>query len=122
VKDVAEYLAYVGSLILMNTQIQHWQVVREVSLGELGLFRYRLITQNGDFLEIFERFEIRQEQVLVTKYSYWQRADGQLLKRWDNAPHHPEISTHPNHLQDGDENNVLPHDPINLADVLAIIR
>ena len=33
-----------------------------------------------------------------SKYSYhWQTADGQLPIRWDNAPHHPEIATYPDH-------------------------
>lgn len=39
-----------------------------------------------------------------SKYSYhWQSVDGQLLIRWDNAPHHPEIATHPNHKHAGEE-------------------
>jgi hypothetical protein len=107
----------------MNAQIRHWQVVREEVQGESGLFRYRLTTQNGDLLEVFERFEIEQQYVIVSKYSYhWQRADGQLIKRWDNAPHHPEVPTHPDHLHDGDENNVLSYAPVKLTDVLSMLE
>ena len=58
----------------------------------------------------------------MTKYSFhWQRDDGQLIKRWDNATHHPEILTHPNHLHDGHETNVLPSVLMNIIDVLSII-
>jgi hypothetical protein len=88
VKGASDYLAYVSSLILLNSQVQHWQVVREEQQGESGLFRYRLSLQNGDMLEIFERFDVIQQQVAVNKYSYhWQRADGQLVRLWDNAAH-----------------------------------
>ncbi len=32
------------------------------------------------------------------KYSFhWQTATGDLLVRWDNAQHHRELSTHPDH-------------------------
>ena len=56
-----------------------------------------------------------------SKYSYhWQDADGKLLVRWDNAPHHPEISTYPNHKHVGDE--VLSSSRISIEDVLSAIR
>ncbi len=32
------------------------------------------------------------------KYSFhWQGRDGALMVRWDNAPHYPGLSTHPDH-------------------------
>lgn len=42
-------------------------------------------------------------------YAYhWERRGqtGEIF-RWDNAPHHPQISTHPNHLHKGDEGAVV---------------
>ena len=39
-----------------------------------------------------------------SKYSYhWQAPSGELLLRWDNAPHHPRISTHPDHKHEGEQ-------------------
>jgi hypothetical protein len=35
--------------------------------------------------------------------------------------HHPEISTHPNHLHDGHETNILSSTPMNIATVLSIV-
>jgi hypothetical protein len=123
VKDASEYLVYIRSVILLDEQVQHWQIMREEAQGHMGLLRYRLFLQNGDLLDLFERFTIEQEQILVTRYSYhWQRANQQFIKRWDNAPHYPAIATYPHHLHDGDENNVLPHPSITLMDVLTFIR
>lgn len=90
--DAAEYLSYIRSVILLEDFIVHWNVIREEDLANLGFLRYRLILQNQNLLEIFERFEIIQKQVIVTKYSsHWQTADGNLIKRWDNAPHYPNM-------------------------------
>ena len=37
------------------------------------------------------------------KYSYhWQDAEGNLIIRWDNSPHHKNIKTFPHHRHRGD--------------------
>ncbi len=88
----------------------------------MGLFRYRLTLRDGGVLELFERFQVVEGRLQVAKYSFhWQDAAGQLRKRWDNAAHHPKVSTQPHHVHDGEEANVLPHGPIGAEEVLAII-
>ena len=52
-----------------------------------------------------------------TKYSYhWQTERGKLIKRWDNAPHHPEIATSPHHFHT--TKKVLPHNEIDGLEAL----
>lgn len=35
----------------------------------------------------------------LRKYAYYQLTPtNDIIRGWDNAPHHPEISTHPHHL------------------------
>jgi hypothetical protein len=122
VKDAADYLAHIKALIVVNSQVVHWAVVREEAQGDMGLFRYRLTLDGGGLLEMFERFQVVEERLQVAKYSFhWQDAAGQLRRRWDNAAHRPEVSTHPHHVHDGAEANVLPHGPIGAEEVLAII-
>lgn len=121
-KDAAEYLAQVKALIVMNSQVVHWAAAREEAQGDAGLFRYKLILRDGGQIEMFERFRVMKEGVRVTKYSFhWQDAGGELRRRWDNAPHHPEVPTHPHHVHDGSETNVVPHAPITVEKVLGII-
>lgn len=120
--DAADYLAYIKSLIVVNRQVVHWEAVREETQGDVGLFRYRLSLRDGGLLEIFERFQVVADELQVTKYSFqWQDAAGQLHKRWDNARHHPEVSTYPHHVHNGDEANVAAHNAICAAEVLAIV-
>jgi hypothetical protein len=122
VKDAAEYLAQIKVLIISNPHINGWTIMREESQGDIGLLRYQLDLQDRGFLEIFERFEIRSGEPIITKYSYhWQDASGNLKKRWDNAAHHPEIVTHPHHVHIEQDENVAPHNAIKLADILNLI-
>lgn len=121
-KDAADYMAYIKALIVLNPQVVHWRVIREEAQDDVGLLRYRLTLRDGGRVEIFEHFHVVEERLQMVKYSFhWQDASGQLRKRWDNATHHPEVSTHPHHVHDGAETNVLPHRPIGAEEVLAII-
>jgi hypothetical protein len=53
-----------------------------------------------------------------SKYSYqWQSTTGETLLRWDNAPHHRTVSTHPDHKHEGKQ--VVPSARISIEDVLA---
>jgi hypothetical protein len=118
-KDAADYLAYIKALVIANPQVLRCVVLREEAQGGSGLVRLRVTWRDGSLLELFERFQVAAGSLQVTKYRFhWQEASGQLRKRWDNAAHHPEVPTHPNHLHDGSETNVLPHGSLSAADVL----
>jgi hypothetical protein len=71
---------------------------------------------------MFERFQIVNGKLLIAKYClHWLDAAGRLLKRWDNAAHHPHISTHPHHVHDGSEENVNSSEPLSAEQVSAMI-
>lgn len=54
-------------------------------------------------------------------YSYhWQDKNKNLIIRWDNAPYHKEINTHPFHKHIN--NNVLPSNEIIIQDVFQFIE
>ena len=54
----------------------------------------------------------------TSKYSYhWQTRTGEMLLRWDNAPHHPAVPTHPHHKHEGEQ--IGPSARISIEDVLA---
>jgi hypothetical protein len=56
------------------------------------------------------------------KYAFhWQKSDGDLIVRWDNAPHFPKLSTFPHHKHTGTSSVELSHD-ISLEDVFRHIQ
>ncbi len=51
------------------------------------------------------------------RYAYhYQRADDELVFRYDNVPHYPDIRTFPHHKHIGD--TVVPAQPPDLSEVL----
>jgi hypothetical protein len=73
------------------------------------LFRARVKMADGDLLEIAEFFVLEAGTIMVENYKFhWQDSQGCLIKRWDNAPHHPEVEGFPHHLHEGSEENVIP--------------
>ena len=79
-------------------------IVREYEV--LGLL------QDEDFYYLKIKSFIIDDSVLHIKiylsdreYNYsfhWQRETGELIVRWDNAPHHREITTFPHHMHTGE--------------------
>ena len=55
------------------------------------------------------------------KYSYhWQDAQGRLITRWDNSPHHKELSTFPHNRHLSEE--VVASKERTIKDVLIVIK
>jgi hypothetical protein len=122
VRDAADYLNHIRARIIANPGVAHWNVVREEAQGALGLFRYRLALRDGGLLEAFEFFEVADGHAQVRRYSFhWQDSAGHLRKRWDNAAHHPETPTHPYHVHEGGEQDVVAHGPVTFEQVLATV-
>lgn len=51
---------------------------------------------------------------------HWQDPEQQLRCRWDNAPHHGHISTHPHHKHVGGD--IQPSEEISFEEVIEHIR
>ena len=96
--------------------------IRDTGLEKTALFRYRIKLIDESLIEITERILEERGELKTTKYRYhWQTGSGKLIKRWDNAPHHPEIDTFPDHLHDGSEDNVKSFRKMNALEILTDI-
>ena len=76
-------------------------------------------------LVFFEFLRQTEDGVQREKYRYhFMDSDDQLIFRYDNAPHHPEIKTHPDPLHVGEKiKENLPTDILQvLADILSFIE
>ncbi|MFH1774033.1 MAG: DUF6516 family protein [Methanobacteriota archaeon] len=59
-------------------------------------------------------------KIFRDKYSFhWQKWDKMII-RWDNAPHHKEVSTFPYHMHKGEK--VFKSDEMTLEKVLKILE
>jgi hypothetical protein len=86
--------------------------------GNRRRLKARLLFVDGSVLYIKEYYFGRQR-----KYTYhWTNAAGELIIRWDNAPHWPDVETFPHHKHVGSPVNVQPSLETDLADVLTVIK
>lgn len=91
--------------------------IRETEFETILIYRYKLLLDDKSIIELTERLIEKNKQLNRTKYSYhWQTEQGSLIKRWDNAPHHPEITTTPHHLHTNKE--VMAHKEIDGLEAL----
>jgi len=93
--------------------------------------RFSITRRGRDFYFLKIKAELMDGSVLYIRefvsdeeYSYsfqWQK-NGNLLIRWDNAPHHRHLETFPHHKHVGSKDNIQPSKEVSLEDVLKTIE
>lgn len=96
--------------------VEEWVILSD-RVWETGFYyKVRIKFKNASLLQATEYKDIEERS-----YSFhWQEADGKLIIRWDNAPHHKEISTHPHHKHYLDK--VVESEEMSLEKALAAIE
>src|SRR2546425_10642340 len=120
---VRAHLDDVQQAFLLSPVVRSLQVrEREERLYE-GFIRLRAVLSNGDLLEDFEFVVATPDTLQTLTYRiHWQRGDGQLQRRWDNAPHHQEVPTFPHHVHVGLADHVEASEPMTILKVLALVE
>lgn len=115
-----EYLAAIKERLLTDPLIARFRVLRERSTLIDGYLRGHLTLRDGSQVEFSEYVQFAaNEQIQVITYSYhWSDAGGNLIRRWDNAPHFPHLSGFPHHVHEGPAGPVSPHRPVDLLIIL----
>ena len=83
-----------------------------------GLIRCRVFFWDGSFLDLYEVVTTELGYPVRVHYAYTYIREGECVFRYDNAPHHPDIATHPHHKHIGAEDRVTPADQPSLSQVL----
>ncbi len=123
---IEDYLRQLDDVLSAHSEVTQVVVFRRhiVDTGweKVLNYRYRIILSDGGLMDMSERILESGNALTVTKYRFhWQNTQGQLIRRWDNAPHHKDVETFPNHLHDGTEGNVVPHSAVTGLDALKLI-
>jgi hypothetical protein len=110
---ISEYFKEI-ELRLKNTEIITDKSVdlREFSATE-GMLRGRLLFIDGSMLEFMEYL---QEETRLKYRFHLMDKQGDIVFRYDNAPHHKDVSTFPHHKHL--PNNVIESDDKGFMDVL----
>ena len=108
--------------LIVSHIVSSFKVLKQEIGDEEGFVRIKSILSDDSILEFAEYVVALGSNVNVETYSYhWQKADGNLIKRWDNVPHHKEVDTFPHHLHLADD-KVIKSPQVTLKRVLAEIE
>ena len=91
-------VGHIVAVLRRSPLVKDLEVIEMVEEASVQLLRLKAELVNGSLLHVREAIFSHS-----SKYSYhWQTPAGELLIRWDNAPHHSEIPTHPDHKHSGE--------------------
>ena len=70
--------------------------------GRQGIIEGRLKFHDRSLLDFDEVIILRNEQIVKLRYAYhYQNESAEIIFRYDNAPHYPNIFTYPHHKHVG---------------------
>lgn len=107
-----------------DAEIEHLYA-DETYPGASGLVRGRLRFWDGSLFVFAELLEVRAGLLRKVEYGYhYQDADDNLIFRYDNSPHYPDLATFPHHkhVVEGGNELVEAATPPNLRQVLREIE
>ena len=85
---------------------------------QAGLIRGDIYFVDGALLHFRHLIDLESSPSRLMYSYHYQRADASLVFRYDDTPHHPEISTFPHHKHELGEQNAVATEPPTLATVL----
>ena len=125
---IRKYFRQIESSLSVASWVRSVQLLRydilEVDEEEILIYRFKIRMPDNSLFEMRERVISKKDGLIeTTTYSFhWQNTDNEIVKRWDNAPHHPEIKTYPHHVHVGKENHIFPSLPLTGLDVIALMN
>jgi hypothetical protein len=97
-RTIEEYFTYVYQLIQSLPEVYAEQYEEQILSVSRGNLRIRLRFFDQALLEISEAVVLSAGDLQWLSYRYhYQDASETMLFRYDNAPHHAEVFTHPDH-------------------------
>ncbi len=100
--------------------IKNYIITEEINDKSKFVLKIKVNFIDDTLLNIYE-----SESYVLDKHKYgyqWMSKYDELIHRWDNTPHYPQISTFPHHQHIGYELNVHPSEKMTLYEVMIFIQ
>lgn len=121
---IDDYFETLRAVIAACVIVRSSSITFDRRSDEIGYVRGDLFLIDDSRLH-FREFVRQQENAPAERYSYayhFQRADGTLILRYDDAPHFPHLPNAPHHKHVGNLSNAISVAAPDLAKVLAEIE
>jgi len=116
---IAAYFEAIQDRLLLAPFVADFKILKQVDRSKNGHLRALARFLDNSQLEFSEFVEQNADEAieLVTYSHHWANKNGQLIRRWDNAPHFPKLEDFPDHIHTSDD-KVIPGQAIDIFGVL----
>jgi hypothetical protein len=102
--QVKAYFSEIQNLLRRSAFIENVDVEYETKSKTVGIIHGTIGMVDGSTLQFLELINIKGDEITRPKYRFhFMGSADEMVFRYDNAPHHPEIATHPHHKHIRDE-------------------
>ena len=118
--SIRGYFDEIKLRLVLDPTVESFEVISE-KLGEKeGYLRVTIKLPGDSVMHCFE-YVLSDGSIGISKYSFhWHDVSGNLICRWDNAPHHPELDNFPHHVHTKDK--VSASSEMDLRKVLSEVK
>ncbi len=100
--SIHRYFDEIKLRLVLDPTVESFEVISEKIKEKEGYLRVTLKLSGDSVVHCFE-YVLSDGSIGISKYSFhWHDAAGNLICRWDNAPHHPELDNFPHHVHTKD--------------------
>ncbi|MBX3053822.1 MAG: hypothetical protein KF753_20250 [Caldilineaceae bacterium] len=101
--SIAAYFDEIESRLINNEIVYSFRIIRRQVSATDGKYRVKLVFVDNSEAEFYLYVIESGGRIVLKKYSFhWQGSDETLIRRWDNAPHHPNLPGDPHHVHQSD--------------------
>ncbi len=86
------FLADLKASLTASPIVKDIEILDEFITSVSGFLDCKVLMIDGSELFVSEYFTIFKDRIKRDKYSYHLQKNDELIIRWDNAPHHRELS------------------------------
>lgn len=117
--QIKSYFSKIRHRINQSSVVRSTNLKFKEVLDDRGIIRGRIIFIDDSILDFSEYVVIGAER--LSYRFHWQDCNNNLIKRWDNTPHHRELPNIPHHIHIG-TSNPEPCKEVGIIEVLEIIE
>lgn len=118
-----DYFSEIQNLLRRSAFIENVDVKYEAKSKTVGLIHGNIGMVDGSTLQFLELIDRKDEEIIRPKYRFhFMDSADKMIFRYDNAPHHPKVTTYPHHKHIRGEEKPKPSKEIGLRDVLSEIE
>lgn len=112
---IEDYFLQLENILREFPVIRSYALNKKIYNNQQGMIGGRIVFENESSLEFLEVVDTEQESKLKYRYHYMGKSQN-LIFRYDNAPHHPQVNSFPHHKHTTQA--IKPSEEPGLQDVL----